>query len=105
MSSNLSDTSLTPEQVAARYLLGDPSFFEDEKDKLNNVDLMEQNKMTLPDRLIHKAESQYDTWKGEGYNPLTMDKTNQHFVPIMESTKQQLKHYLNIPNSFTIFIM
>ena len=55
MGSNLSDTSLTPEQVAARYLLGDQTFFEEEKDK-PNVNLMEQNKMILPDRLIHKAE-------------------------------------------------
>ena len=55
MSSNLSDTSLTPEQVAARYLLGDSAFFDEEKDK-PNVNLMEQNKMILPDRLIHKAE-------------------------------------------------
>ena len=55
MSSNLSDTSLTPEQVAARYLLGDSTFFDEEKDK-PVVNLMEQNKMILPDRLIHKAE-------------------------------------------------
>ena len=34
-----------------------------------------------------------------------MDNKNKEFVPNLESTRQQLKHLLDIPNTFTILLM
>ena len=100
---SVAEGGLSPEQIAARYLLGDPVMFQEEKGI--TLDLMDYNRIDLPLRLQHKAESQYETWKAEGYNVLKMDNKNKEFVPNLESTRQQLKHLLDIPNTFTILFM
>ena len=46
---------MSPEQIAARYLLGDPVMFQEEKGI--TIDLMDHNRIDLPLRLQHKAES------------------------------------------------
>ena len=75
----------SPEQIAARYLLGDPVMFQEEKGI--TIDISDHTKIKLPLRLQHKAESQYETWKGEGYNVIKMDNKNKEFVPNLESTR------------------
>ena len=76
---------LSPDQIAARYLLGDPVMFQEEKGV--TIDISDYTRMKLPLRLQHKAESQYETWKGEGYNVVKMDNKNKEFVPNLESTR------------------